>query len=92
MEPVIYPKFHGYKILPEGMIVSFDLQKGAYATTVLEELFQVVTGYPIPEWINRVDVDSKKELGTGNLDEVKNLLSEEIKNVMSRKVEQEEEK
>ena len=92
IEPVIYPKFHGYKILPEGMIVSFDLQKGAYATTVLEELFQVVTGYPIPEWINRVDVDSKKELGTGNLDEVKTLLAEEIKNVMSRKVEQEEEK
>lgn len=92
IEPVIYPKFNGYKILQEGVIVSFDLQKGAYATTVLEELFQVVTGYPISEWMSRVDVDSKKELGTGNLDKVKILLAEEISNVMSRKVEQEEEK
>lgn len=89
IEPMIHPKFYGYKISEDGVIISFDLQKGAYATTVLEELFQVVTGYPIPEWMSRVDVDTKKELGTGNLDEVKQLLAEEIKNVMSRKVEQE---
>ncbi len=85
IEPVIKPTFHGYKVLPQGVAISFDLTKGAYATTVLEELFDVVTGYPMPEWLKKDEVDTKRELGTGSLDEVKMLLGEAIGKVMSKK-------
>ncbi len=67
--------------------MSFDLQKGAYATTVLEALFNIVTGYPVAEWMNRDEIDTKKELGTGDLSEMKNQLADAIRDVMSRKKE-----
>ena len=90
IEPILKPVFHGCKIGGEGVIVSFDLQKGAYATTVLESLFDVVTGYPIPDWVKKTDVDTKRVLGTGDLSSVKAELAEAIGNVMRGKGEGEE--
>jgi len=90
IEPILKPVFHGCKIGPEGVIVSFDLQKGAYATTVLESLFDVVTGYPIPDWVRKTDVDTKRVLGTGDLSVVKEELADAIGKVMSKKESSEE--
>ncbi len=90
VEPVIHPVFHEFKILPMGVVISFDLQKGAYATTVLEALFNIVTGYPVAEWVSREEIDAKKELGTGDLSEIKAQLADAIRDVMSRKVDAED--
>ncbi len=91
IEPLLKPKVHAWKKTDEGVAISFDLQKGAYATTILMNLFDTVTSYPIPEWVKRADVDTKKILGTGSLDEVRSELGEMIDSLMSRKREGEEE-
>lgn len=63
----IYPEIHKIKIVPEGVGVCFDLTKGAYATTVLTFLFDVVTGEPIPEWVMPKEYDVKELLGMGSI-------------------------
>lgn len=90
IEPVLKPMFHGFKIIDEGVVICFDLQKGAYATTVLMNLFDTVTSYPVPDWVKRTEVDTKKILGSGSVEEVKELLGDTIKNLMARKREDEE--
>lgn len=74
----IRPQFHGYKILPEGVALSFDLIKGAYATTVLMFLFDIVEGAPIPDWVRASDVDVKNVLNTGSISEIKDGLKVSI--------------
>lgn len=85
IEPVLKPVFHGHKIMPEGVALSFDLRKGAYATTVLEALFDVTTGYPVPEWVQKAEIDTKHVLDTGDLSMVMVEFAEAIANVMSKK-------
>ncbi len=41
-----HPVFHGIEIVPEGIVVSFSLNKGCYATTFLAHLFNLVWGTP----------------------------------------------
>lgn len=83
----IRPKIHSYKILPEGVVIYFDLPKGAYATTVLMFLFDTITGQPLPEWINKIEIDSKEILGLGSLTETKKALQAAIEQLMSKKEE-----
>jgi tRNA pseudouridine13 synthase len=83
--PVIHPDIHSYKIIPEGLALSFSLSKGAYATTMLMYLIDSVTGYPVPEWVNTKYIDAKELLGTGSLREVKEKLGEDIERIMARK-------
>jgi TruD family tRNA pseudouridine synthase len=87
IEPVIRPTIHGYKFLPEGIAISFDLPKGAYATTVLMFLFESASGLPVPEWMNANETDTKQSLGTGSLAYVREQFAEEIAAVMSKKTE-----
>lgn len=54
---------HSVTTVPEGIIFHFDLQKGAYATTFLAELFQLYQGRPVPEWVNQSPVDIRKRIG-----------------------------
>lgn len=60
---VIRPKIHKVMILPTGYIFSFSLAKGAYATTFLTEFFELYTGRPIPDWVDRNRYDIKASLG-----------------------------
>ncbi|MBI4435700.1 tRNA pseudouridine(13) synthase TruD [Candidatus Uhrbacteria bacterium] len=83
--PVIRPEVHGYKIIPEGLAITFSLPKGAYATTMLMYLFDTVTGYPVPEWLNPKFIDTKEVLGTGSLAQVRELLGADIERMMARK-------
>lgn len=89
IEPIIQPTIHGYKIIPEGVVISFDLPKGAYATTVLMFMFDTVSGMPIPEWVLKDEVDTKAVLGTGSLAHVREQFAAEITAVMSHKSEEE---
>lgn len=59
IKPEIYRAFE----LPFGYIFSFSLGKGAYATTMLAELFDLYQGSPVPEWVAKDEIDSKKSLG-----------------------------
>ena len=56
----------GKKILPEGVIISFDLPKGAYATTFLSHLFTLEGS--LASVVNPKKYDLKQVLGTGTMD------------------------
>ena len=71
IETRFYPDIKGVKTLPEGVAISFDLIKGAYATTVLMHLFDTLGDIPVPEWVNTDFIDTKKVLGSGSSEEIK---------------------
>lgn len=48
---------------PYGYIIHFDLQKGAYATTFLAEIFHLYQGRPIPQWVKDDEYDPRAPLG-----------------------------
>lgn len=74
----IFPQKIQFKILPEGVILSFVLEKGAYATTFLMNIFELETGELIPEWVSLKEIDIKKELGIGSIEKVKEILGKDI--------------
>jgi tRNA(Glu) U13 pseudouridine synthase TruD len=57
---------HKVLLVPEGVILSFSLQKGCYATTFLAHLFQLTTGVP-PKNISENIIDTKEILSEGSL-------------------------
>lgn len=67
----IRPVMHGALTIPVGIILSFDLPAGAYATTVLMNLLTIESGQPAPAWLKADDVDAKQLLGTGSIAELK---------------------
>lgn len=74
----IIPQISGLKFLPEGVVISFDLEKGAYATTFLSHLFSLKTGLPVPEWVKTKEYDLKNILGTGSTERAKKVLEKYI--------------
>jgi len=62
-ETKLFPKILGYKLLPEGVILSFDLPKGAYATTFLSHIFTL--DGRIGSVVKDTAIDMKELLGTG---------------------------
>ena len=50
------------EIVPEGLILEFELSKGQYATTLLSHIFNLTSGKP-PEDISKERLDTKKILG-----------------------------
>ncbi|MBL8030100.1 MAG: tRNA pseudouridine(13) synthase TruD [Candidatus Doudnabacteria bacterium] len=74
----IYPKIHSFQVVPEGLVVSFTLDKGAYATTFLSHLFRL---YGIEsENIKDITYDIKALLKNGNsvetFERLKNFIPE----------------
>jgi len=63
------PDIHGIKSLKEGVLISFSLNKGSYATTFLAHLFTLTGGLPVPEWLNSQKYDFKKLLDLGSVKE-----------------------
>jgi TruD family tRNA pseudouridine synthase len=63
LDTVIRPRIHGARVTANGVGLSFDLPKGAYATTVLMNLFNVIT---------------KSLLGTGSLEAVRTEFAAQI--------------
>ncbi len=55
-------EIHALKIIPEGVVLSFSLPKGCYATSFLCHLFQLASGMP-PENISNKQIDIKEALG-----------------------------
>lgn len=65
--PKIKPKINGFKVVPEGVVLDFELGKGAYATTFLSHIFTLVEALPVPAWVQTKEYDLKELLGTGSL-------------------------
>ncbi len=57
---------HHVEVTKEGVVISFSLPKGCYATTFLCHLFSLVSGMP-PNHISDEKIDSKKILEGKNL-------------------------
>ena len=74
----IFPTIHHIKKMPHGVALSFDLVKGAYATTLLYELFDIVEGEEYVEKINTDYVDTKKELGIGSFEDIYDWASQYV--------------
>lgn len=53
---------HNIKIVPEGVVIQFDLAKGDYATTFLSHMFNLLSGKPT-ESMSREPSDIKNVLG-----------------------------
>ncbi|MEK7538023.1 MAG: tRNA pseudouridine(13) synthase TruD [Patescibacteria group bacterium] len=71
LETIVVPKFHGQLTHPIGCVLSFDLPAGAYATTMLMNLFTLESGQPAPSWIKPDELDAKELLGTGSIQQLK---------------------
>lgn len=78
----VFPKNIRFKTFDGGVVINFYLSKGSYATTFLSNLFEVHEGSPIPEWVKRNEIDAKKLLGQGSLDELKEI----FKDVWNKKI------
>jgi TruD family tRNA pseudouridine synthase len=70
----VFPKEILFKIFPEGVALNFILEKGAYATTFLANLFELKEGLPFPDWVKPKEYDLKKEFRIGSIDKAKELL------------------
>lgn len=62
---------HGVRVVPEGVVLDFFLEKASYATTFLSHIFILSSGQPVPEGISVEEIDSKKLLGTGTVGPLK---------------------
>lgn len=69
VEAKFQPAIHAVKSLKEGSLISFNLEKGSYATTFLAHIFTLTGGLPVPEWIDPQKYDFKKLLGLGSIKE-----------------------
>ncbi|MBU1118519.1 tRNA pseudouridine(13) synthase TruD [Patescibacteria group bacterium] len=65
----IYPEVFGAVVVPGGVILSFELPKGASATTFLMNLFELYEGEPVPSWVHTEKYDIKDSIGTGSVKE-----------------------
>lgn len=74
----IFPQNILTKIAPEGVALSFALEKGVYATTFLANFFEIKEGLPLPEWVKTDEYDIKKLFGIGSLEAVKEIFKENI--------------
>ena len=75
-------EIHNVKIIKEGVVLSFTLPKGCYATSFLSNLFQIALGLP-PENILQDQIDIKEILGE---ESIKNTL-EKFKSIIFSKTE-----
>lgn len=66
------------RVIPEGIALSFFLEKGSYATTALAHIFDLSSGSVAPEGISKNEVDAKELLGTGTLAHLKSCRFKEL--------------
>jgi tRNA(Glu) U13 pseudouridine synthase TruD len=63
---------NGVRVLPipQGCLVRFTLDKGAYATTCLSHAFRVIEGLPVPPWVMDGRIDGFAELGETSIETI----------------------
>lgn len=76
-ETIAKVKILNYKIIPQGIILNFDLPSGSYATTFLSHLFTLVSG-SLPKNFSNLPIDTKANLKQRSLEEVLNKFSDVV--------------
>ncbi|MDD5342539.1 MAG: tRNA pseudouridine(13) synthase TruD [Patescibacteria group bacterium] len=71
---IIKPDIHASQITPEGVVISFTLPKGAYATTFLMNFFELTSGLIVPSWVKTIERDILKLVNHGSIEPVKKIL------------------
>jgi len=66
-----------YKIIPEGVILNFNLSKSCYATTFLSHLFNLVSG-SLPKRFSNLPIDTKANLKQQSLEDILNKFSDVV--------------
>ena len=66
-----------YKIIPEGVILNFNLPKGCYATTFLSHLFNLASGN-LPKKFSNLPIDTKANLNQPSLEEILNKFTDVV--------------
>jgi len=74
----LYPQEIKAMTTDQGCIIHFTLPKGAYATTLLTNLFELSEGMPIPQWIKTKEIDAKNMLQMGTYQSLKNIFDPEL--------------
>lgn len=72
----IFPQNINYKFFYGGVVLNFILPKGSYATTMLANLFELEQGLPIPEWVEKGEIDPKEILGQGSIKKLKEIFKD----------------
>ena len=72
------PEIHNAEVTDEGVILSFSLGKGQYATTFLSHLFNLVSG-EAPNFATENIIDSKKILKSGDMGKTLEYFSKTLK-------------
>lgn len=78
----VFPKDLNFSLFDGGAVINFFLRKGSYATTMLSNLFEIYESKPVPGWVSKNEIDAKKLLGQGNLDDLKEI----FKDVWNKKI------
>jgi TruD family tRNA pseudouridine synthase len=65
------------KVIPQGVILNFNLPKGCYATTFLSHLFNLVSG-ALPKKFSNLPIDTKANLKQQSLEEILNKFSDVV--------------
>ncbi len=73
LETVIHPVIHAWACTPVGLVISFDLPTGAYATTALRQLMILDVEEPAPSWVPNGIIDPKKILGLGTIEPLRHI-------------------
>ncbi len=66
-----------YRIIPQGVILNFNLSKGCYATTFLSHLFNLVSG-ALPQKFSNLPIDTKANLKQQSLEEILNKFTDVV--------------
>jgi len=72
----IMPRIGKIIEIDAGYIICFALHKGGYATTMLSEIFDLYHGFPVPDWVMEGEVDSKKYVNEGSLQDLLDKLEQ----------------
>ncbi len=67
----IMPEGLRWEKIPQGWVVRFSLNKGAYATSCLSHVFRLYEGLPVPPWVQREEVDGFAVIHEGSIETIK---------------------
>ena len=70
-------KILDYKVIPEGIILNFNLPKGSYATTFLSHLFDLLSGVPSRK-ISNLPIDTKANIKKPSLASILNQFQDVV--------------
>lgn len=74
VETKFLAKIHKYEVVPEGVVISFDIPKGAYATTFLSQIFTLDPG--LADEVSTEQIDPKNVLQTGSIQKTKEVFKD----------------